>query len=492
MNTARRVAKNTAVLLTSQAIGKILHFVLVIFVARYLGAAAFGKYAFAISFTILFSVLADMGLNILITREIARDKSKADIYLGTALIIKAILALITLVAIIMAVNLMHYPSDTIIVVYIAAFALMLNTLASTLATVYQAFERMEYGAMVNVSVGALALGLTLLAISLGYGLYEIMIVYLLQSIANLALNAFIVLKKLAKPKFVLDRKLGFNLLKAAIPMGLAGIFVTIYYRIDTVMLSAMKGDVVVGWYNAAYNLIFGLMFIPAAFNTAIFPVLSRLRTTSMNSLRMVYERSFKYLFCVGLPIAVGVTLLAKRIILPLYGEEYINAAEALQILIWALFFIFVNGFLNSMLVATDQQKRMAYIVAGAAILNVILNVFLIPALSYKGAAIATVSAEVSYFVFSSLVLSKSIAPSPLFKVYKRPLLAILIMGAFIVGAKPLPILVLIPLAATVYMAILLIMRFFDREDRSLLKQIFTKGMLKKRVLQSSERKYYNT
>jgi len=283
MNTVRRVAKNTAVLLTSQAIGKILHFILAILVARYLGAALFGKYAFAISFTILFSVLADMGLNILITRETARDKSKADTYLGSALIIKSILALTTLAVIIIAVNLMHYPSDTITAVYIAALALVFNTLASTLATVYQAFERMEYGATINVSVGALSLGLTLLVISLGYGLYAIMVVYLLQNIASLALNAFIVPKKFVKPKFVLNRKLGFNLLKAAIPMGLAGIFVTIYYRIDIVMLSAMKGDIVVGWYNAAYNLIFGLMFIQGSFNTAIFPVLSRLSATSMGA-----------------------------------------------------------------------------------------------------------------------------------------------------------------------------------------------------------------
>jgi len=110
MNTARRVAKNTALLLISQAIGKILHFILVIFVARYLGDVGFGKYSFAISFTMLFSVLVDMGLNILITREIARDKSKAGTYLGNALITKSILALVTFVVIALAINLMHYTT----------------------------------------------------------------------------------------------------------------------------------------------------------------------------------------------------------------------------------------------------------------------------------------------------------------------------------------------------------------------------------------------
>jgi len=474
MNTVRRIANNTAVLLISQAIGKVLHFILAIFVARYLGVALFGKYAFAISFTLLFSVLADMGLNILIVREVSRDRSKASTYLGITLIIKSILALIAFIIIIVIINLMHYPSETITAVYIAAFALAFNTITSTLTTVYQAFERMEYAAIVNVLVAALRLGLTVLVIFYRYGLYEIMTVYLLQSIVNLTINAFIVPKKFVKPKFTLDTKLGFNLLKAAIPVGLAGIFVTIYYRIDTVMLSFMKGDAVVGWYNAAYNLIFGLMFIQSSFNLAIFPILSRLFNSSMNSFRRVYERAFKYLFYTGLPIAVGVTLLAERIILLIYGQEYLNATGALQILIWALAFIFVNGLLGNTLVATNQQKRATCIIGGAAILNVILNVLMIPSLSYKGAAIATVASEMFVFLFCSIALSKSVAPSPLFKIYQKPLLATLIMGVFIVVFNSLPILVLIPLAAIIYMSTLFVVQAFDREDRNLVRQIFRK------------------
>jgi len=477
MNTVRRIANNTAVLLISQAISKILHFILAIFVARYLGVALFGKYAFAISFTLLFSVLADMGLNILIVREVSRDRSRANTYLGITLIIKSILALITFIAIIVIIKLMHYPSDTVTAVYIAALALVLNTLTSTLATVYQSFERMEYLAIINVLVGALSLGLTVLVIFYGYGLYAIVTVYLLQSIVNLILNAFIVPKKFVKPKFTLDTKLGFNLLKAAIPVGLAGIFVTIYYRIDTVMLSFMKGDVVVGWYNAAYNLIFGLIFIQGSFNMAIFPILSRLFHTPMNSFRMVYERAFKYLFYTGLPIAVGVTLLAKRIILLIYGQEYINAAGALQILIWALAFIFVNGLLGNTLVASNQQKWATCIIGGAAVLNIVLNVLLIPSLSYIGAAIATVASEMFVFLFCSLTLSKSVASSPLFKVYQKPLLATLIMVVFIVVFNSLFILVLIPLAAIIYVTTLFAVQAFDREDRNLVRQIFRKKTL---------------
>ncbi len=475
MSTARKVAKNAAVLLASQTVGKILRFLLVIFIARYLGNIGFGKYAFAISFTILFSILADMGLNTLITREIARDRSRASTYLGSALITKFTLALITFAVIAIVINLMHYPNATITAVYIAAFALIFNSLSSTLTTVYQAFERMEYGAIIDVSVGALALVLTLLVIFLRYGLLVVMSVYLLQSIVSLTLNSLIVSKKFVKPIFMLNRKLGFDLLRTAVPMGLAGIFVTIYYRIDTVMLSTMKGDAVVGWYSAAYSLIFGLMFIQSSFNTAIFPVLSRLSTDSPNSLKMVYERSFKYLFSMGLPIAVGTTLLAKRVILPIYGQEYINSAGALQILIWSLAFIFVNGLLSNILIVTNREKQNAYIVGGGAALNIGLNLLLITSLSYRGAAIATVASELFFFIASSIILSKSIAPSPLFKVYKKPLLAALIMGVFIAEFYYLSILILIPTAIIIYIAILFITRTFDNEDRSLVKQIFKGG-----------------
>jgi O-antigen/teichoic acid export membrane protein len=132
-----------------------------------------------------------------------------------------------------------------------------------------------------------------------------------------------------------------------------------------------------------------------------------------------------------------------------------------------------------MLIATNQQKLLAYIVGGGAGLNIVLNTLLIPAFSYKGAAIATVASELFAFLLCSLTLSKLIAPSPLFTVYKKPLLGVLIMGAFIVIFDFLPITALILLAAIVYIAALLIMRTFDQGDQNLLKQVL-KGKLLER------------
>jgi len=170
--------------------------------------------------------------------------------------------------------------------------------------------------------------------------------------------------------------------------------------------------------------------------------------------------------------------LAKRIILLIYGQEYTNATGALQILIWTLIFIFLNGLLGNTLVAINQQKRLTYIMGGGAILNIVLNMLLIPLLSYKGAAISTVVTEIFIFSLYSFALGKLVAPSPLFKVCGKPLLAVSIMGAFIVVFSFLPIIVVISLAAAVYIVMLSVTQVFDREDRKLVQQVFRKEVSK--------------
>jgi O-antigen/teichoic acid export membrane protein len=93
------------------------------------------------------------------------------------------------------------------------------------------------------------------------------------------------------------------------------------------MLSLMKGDAAVGLYSAAYQLINALGFIPVAFTAALLPVLSRLHITGQDSLRFAYQKSFKYLLLVALPIAVATTLVADRIILGIYSSGFSEAAH---------------------------------------------------------------------------------------------------------------------------------------------------------------------
>jgi len=156
------------------------------------------------------------------------------------------------------------------------------------------------------------------------------------------------------------------------------IFVTVFYWISTVMLSFMKGDAVVGWYYAAYRMVLALLFVPGAWGSTIFPVMSKFYVISRDSLRFSFEKSFKYLTILGIPIGVGATVLAQRLILLIFGAEYANSATALQISVWSSVFIFMGATFSNSFNSFNMQVMETKIAGSCVALNVVLNLLLIP------------------------------------------------------------------------------------------------------------------
>jgi O-antigen/teichoic acid export membrane protein len=244
------------------------------------------------------------------------------------------------------------------------------------------------------------------------------------------------------------------------------------------MLSQMKNDEVVGWYNAAYRLILLLSFIPTAFFGAVFPIMSRFHVTSKEFLRFTHERSFKYLLILGVPIAVGTTLLANKIIMLIFGIEYYPSVIVLQILVWSTVFTFLGGVFGNLFQSVNKQMVIAWVLGSAAVLKVVLNLALIPGHSYTGASIATL---VSGFVVLalSLVWSSRIGYGIPIKntagIIVRVSVASAIMFVFVFYLRNFYILALIPLAALLYFAVLYIIGGIDKEDKLLLRQIISRG-----------------
>ena len=144
MNSVKKIAKNTTVLLASQIISYILAFFYMIYIARYLGADGFGILSFAIAFTGIFSIFADFGLNILTVREVARNKLLTDKYFSNVLIIKIILSILTFGMIAVVINLIGYSQETINVVYLVALSVILTAVSGLFYSIFQAHEKMEY------------------------------------------------------------------------------------------------------------------------------------------------------------------------------------------------------------------------------------------------------------------------------------------------------------------------------------------------------------
>lgn len=406
MNTVQRIAKNTGVLLTSQAISYLLGFFYTMYSARYLGAEKFGILSFALAFAGIFSVFVDLGLNIFMIREVARDKSLAGKYLGNIFIMKITLSIIIFMLIILTINLLPYPEQTVKVVNLIALSVLFNALTSVFYSIFQAFEKMEYQSLGQVLNSVLMLGGVIFAINQNYTIIGFSYLYFFASLIVLGFSFTICMLKFVKPNIGIDWGLWKQIIKSAYPIGIMAICNIIRFRADTVMLSLMKNDSAVGLYNAAYKLLDASVVLPSIIMASIIPIMSQYYKNSLDSFNMFYERMFKYLFIIALPIALTITLLARPIINLVYGINFEGSANALQVLIWAVTSMYVSMLVGAAYITADKQDISMKLTILSVTLNIIFNLFLIPRYSYVGASAATVITEFFGLFIGVFFLSK--------------------------------------------------------------------------------------
>ena len=483
MNTVQRIAKNTGVLLASQVISRLLAFFYIMYTARYLGASGFGILSFALAFTGIFGVFADLGLGQLTIREVARNKSLAGKYLANVSVMKVILVTITFGLIALVINLLGYPEQTIKVVYLIALSVIFGAFTGMFNSIFQAFERMEYVSLGQILKSILMLSGVVFAIKQGFGVIGFASLYLITSIIVLGYSLLALRWKFANPVLATANKLleiDWNFwkptIKEALPFGLSAIFVTIYFWIDSVMLSLMKGNEAVGLYNAAYRLIFVLMVIPSVFITSIFPVMSRHFRSAKNLLKQEYQIAFKYLFTVALFLFIYGLIFADKIILIIYGDEYLPSIKALQVLIWVIPIIFLTYLFGNFLAAVDKQRVVTAVAGANAGLNVILNILLIPKFSYIGASIATVLTESLGLILMGTYISKHILKIPISQNIIKPVCSGVLTAISVYFLRQQLNWILVgTLGVFIYVFLLFIFRIISKSDIMLIKQAVLGG-----------------
>jgi len=471
MNSIQRIIKNTSVLLISQTISRVLAFFYIMYTARYLGAKGFGVLSFAFAFAGIFSVIADLGLNQFMVRELARNHDLAGKYVGNLAGIKLILAGATLGLMVIVVNILGYPGQTVVVVLVVGLSIVLDAFSNMFYAVYQAFEEMEFQSLGKILNGLLILAGTFIAISRGFSVVGFAAIYFFVSFIILGYNLLMVLKRFVSLKIEIDWDFWGSTLREALPFGFTLIFTTIYFWIDTVMLSLMKGSEVVGWYNAAYRLIFVLMLVPTASVAAVFPVMSRHFKSSMELLKREYELVCRYLFIIALFILVYGFFFADKIISIVFGGGFEPSVIALQVLIFVIPIIFLTYLLGNFLAAVDQQ-RIVTIVAGAnALLNILLNLFLIRKYSYVGASIATVLTEGVGLVLMGGYISRNFLKISMVQNILKPIFIGILFGVIVfVMRQEVNWILAGVIGACIYIILLLSFQIVTKNDIRIIKQ----------------------
>jgi O-antigen/teichoic acid export membrane protein len=483
VSTSRAVARGTSRLVAGLLSAKALDFVFYLLLARHLGVERFGRYTFALSFTLLFSIVADFGLATVFTREASRNPAGVRALLGQVMRVKLGLGAVTLVASTGILFASRALPVTVLLVAFLTTAMLLNSAALLLENLLKSASRSGAAGMSVLAQSVTALSVCVALVFSGYGVMGGACAYLAASVVHLT-SALIWSRDLwrrpaagsaapAAPPWR-DWK---GLLRESAPLALSGVFIAVYFRIDSVLLRVFKGESATGLYGGVYRFFEAFVLLSAAYRSVLFPVMARAADDPSQSLGVLCRKSLRLhlMFTVG--VAVFVMLQARAIVGVVLGPAYLAAAPALAILVWALPGAFMADTLLHLLAAQRRQSLTARAMAVTAAFNLGANLLIIPRYSLYGAAATTVASELLSFLLMFLVFNRSVPRISLFEVARAPLIAGAIAGCVLLLLSPLSpggppgLMLMASFALTAYVLALVALGALGRQDFELVREI---------------------
>jgi O-antigen/teichoic acid export membrane protein len=448
-----------------------LAFVMTVMMPRYLGATGYGRLYLAVSITGIMSILVEFGLNTLVAREVSRQRDHATRYLVNAALLKAVLWVVACVILGVLVRVVDYPVETQLAIAILAVGVLLASESSLIVAVLQAHERIRWIAISTVVEKALYVGLGVTALLLGYGVLVLATITVVGAAVGLLLDLWW-FSRLTRQSDVRAGWQGLELgglFVRALPFFSVAFFGAVYFRVDVVILSLMRSDAVVGYYGAAYRLFQATYILPKAFLFALFPVFCRLSAREDDALAAAGQKGLDLLLLIGLPLALGICVLADEIVAVLYGSEFAASVPLLRTLSFGVALMYANGVFVQLLIATERQRKLAVTAGVAALLNIGINFMLIPTLGALGAAVATVATEAAVIGLNFRFLPRALTRQLRFGIPGKSLLAALAMAAVLQLLNGQSLVLLVPLGIGSYFASIIALKAVPPEDWAMMK-----------------------
>jgi O-antigen/teichoic acid export membrane protein len=464
-----RALRFTILILVARIVSRVLALVAVVAIGNALGDTRFGEMQTAITYTALVGAITDVGFTALYVREGARERHNLRRYFNNVASIKLFLIAVSLP--ILALCLWFAGIETLL---LPSFALLvLSGYSLLLRSTLYALQRLNFEIAEIVPETAVILGMALIGAHIHAGAGFFLWAYVAAS--GFATAYFIVVllsTRILAPRWQLDVALFRSWIRAGIPLAITYLLTTVYFKLDVPILQHYRTYAEVGWYTFAYRPFEALLFIPATLRTVVFPVLSIYYRDAPNRVLASAEKLFKGLAIIGWPITVGLFLLAPQFI-DLLTSRFPQSAASLRILAIAVVFMFVDNTFPAVLNAIDRQKRYAYVALSGLVINLGLNLILIPRFGYIGASWATVATEIGLVLTGWVALRGALGPLHVVRSCWRPFVAGVVMGLFVWLINPhgrFALLAVTAAAAVLYAVMLVVLRTADDEERSIIRR----------------------
>jgi O-antigen/teichoic acid export membrane protein len=393
--------KNTSWLFSEKIFRMFISLFIGIFVARYLGPNQFGVLNYVISFVGLFGIIATLGINNIVVKHLVNNKNLKNTILGTAFSIRLLGAMLLIFILTIFMYISNNSSLINTYIYILAFSTVILSF-NVIDLFFQSRIKSKFVANSNLFAMILTSAIKVYLIIIKAPLIAFITVILLDSFILASGLIYFYLKTNNNIlKWSFNMKLAKQILQESWPLVLAGLAVSIYLKVDQIMLMEMMGTEAVGHYAAAVRISEAWYFIPIVISSSLFPAIINAKKNDNKLYFKRLKQLLSFLVWFAIFIAIPMTFFSKNLIDTLYGNAYYQAGPVLMLHIWGAVFIFLGEASSRWFISENLQRYLFYRTLMGAILNILLNYFLINHYGIYGAALSTIISQFfSVYIFN--------------------------------------------------------------------------------------------
>ncbi|MBK5276446.1 MAG: flippase [Desulfuromonadales bacterium] len=395
----QQMIANTSWLLLDRALRLCVGLFIGVWVARYLGPEQFGTLNYVTALVSMFGAFASLGLEGIVVREIVRTPALTTVILSSAFALRLSASILSIFLLMLSIVLMR-PADyqSAWLVGIIGAGLLFQSF-DVIDLWFRSQVQSKYSVFAKNAAFIISAALKVVLVLSKAPLAAFACVALTETVLGAAgLIFFYVrigsLRDLWHPVITTTRWL----LKAGWPLLLTSLTAMVYMRIDQIMIGQMLGDKEVGIFSAAVRISEVWYFIPTAIVGSAFPAIMTLKMNDEVLYSIRLQMMYTVLTMLGLCAAIIVTFFSHDLIQLLYGAKFTPAADILSLHIWSGIFVFQIIASGSWLMAENLQLYSLYRAAIGCVVNVILNIFMIPQFGILGAAYSTLISYASVVV----------------------------------------------------------------------------------------------
>lgn len=390
---SRRAFADIAVQLGGQGVNLALGIVTTVVIVRALGATRYGEWATILATIELVAAVGNLGLEQVAVRHASQDPEREGAWVGAATSLQLLIAVPVIAAFLAAIALIAADSEMLVAGLVLS-ALFLTSAIGMLRIVFQLHVRNHVAVAFTTANSVLWAGSVIAIAALGGGLVPFAIAFAATAILIQGTMALVALNTI-HVRWRGAREFWPKLARVGISVGIASALTFAYGRIDQILVYELAPDSAdVGLYAAMYKILDNAGFVPIAVMTTLFPIMAGLFPAEPRRLRRIMQSAIDYLTMISLGALALTIVAAEPIIALLYGADYVPGASILPILFAAFVPICIGNVAGNMVIATDLQRRYIWYAVLGLILNVSLNILLIPSYGIKAAAWVTLLTEV--------------------------------------------------------------------------------------------------